>query len=264
MRLRGYCLQAPRQAAGSPACRDRYRQVKSHGAGNINMALSIDFRTQSGKALSLQKSGMMSSWEPECGRQDQASMLSPFQTGAGPCDRRKPKSYQSQRSGENWKMQRYIAMDGLRGVAAIAVAIGHLPIVIGTNAHFPGTALAVDFFFILSGFVLSNAYAVRLARGDWFFKFLKIRIIRLMPLIWIGTLVGAAAYFVNGADPILLGRLSLQGALLIPEPGINPLDASFFLSIPRLGRCSSKLLQAFCSDWGFGAPSSAILSLRSP
>jgi peptidoglycan/LPS O-acetylase OafA/YrhL len=92
----------------------------------------------------------------------------------------------------------YAILDGLRGVAAILVVIFHL-----FEAHTLGDHqnqiinhgyLAVDFFFMLSGFVVGYAYDDRW--GTMTVKeFVKIRLIRLQPMVVVGTLVGAALFY---------------------------------------------------------------------
>jgi len=86
-------------------------------------------------------------------------------------------------------------LDGLRGVAAIAVAFRHIP----DNAvalWTPESYLAVDLFFMLSGFVLAHAYADRLARGMSFVDFAAVRLIRLYPLYLIASLITLALVLV--------------------------------------------------------------------
>lgn len=122
----------------------------------------------------------------------------------------------------------FVALDGLRGAAAIAVAVGHANIVLGANRYFVNSALAVDFFFMLSGFVLAHAYGERLARAKSFLPYLTARIIRLSPLIVLGTIFGASAYLARGEDLTYIGRLFVQGSLLIPEVRLSRLDASIF------------------------------------
>jgi peptidoglycan/LPS O-acetylase OafA/YrhL len=76
---------------------------------------------------------------------------------------------------------RFLLLDGLRGVAAFAIIVDHVPT--GTMAAmFPGRYLAVDFFFMLSGFVLAHAYGKRLAEGWSPWTFMYVRIARLYPL----------------------------------------------------------------------------------
>ncbi|MBR8084577.1 acyltransferase family protein [Burkholderia vietnamiensis] len=86
--------------------------------------------------------------------------------------------------------QRFEILDGLRGVAAIAVVMYH------RRSWFPGghglehAYLAVDFFFILSGFVIDYAYTARMRNGLTLKEFARARIIRLYPLIVIGAIIG--------------------------------------------------------------------------
>lgn len=86
-------------------------------------------------------------------------------------------------------------LDGLRGVAAIAVAFRHIP----ENAvgrWTPESYLAVDLFFILSGFVLAHAYAERLAKGMTVAEFFAARLIRLYPLYILASLITLALVLV--------------------------------------------------------------------
>ena len=79
-------------------------------------------------------------------------------------------------------------LDGLRGVAALAVVIFHFMeiAVPNPNNNFIAHAyLAVDFFFCLSGFVIAYAYDDKMA-AIGIGQFLKRRFIRLHPLVIIG------------------------------------------------------------------------------
>ena len=89
----------------------------------------------------------------------------------------------------------YVILDGLRGVAALMVVAFHL-----FEAYSGGSPhkqiinhgyLAVDFFFLLSGFVVAYAYDDRWGgMSQW--QFYKRRLVRLQPMIVIGGLIGAA------------------------------------------------------------------------
>jgi peptidoglycan/LPS O-acetylase OafA/YrhL len=90
----------------------------------------------------------------------------------------------------------YVILDGLRGVAALMVVIFHL-----FEAYAGGNPqkqiinhgyLAVDFFFLLSGFVIAYAYDDRWAAGMNQWGFYKRRLVRLQPMIIMGSLIGAA------------------------------------------------------------------------
>ena len=97
----------------------------------------------------------------------------------------------------------YELLDGLRGVAALVVMWYHVfegfatsPIDQGFNHGY----LAVDFFFILSGFVIGYAYDDRWKRSLTTRKFFKRRLIRLHPMVIMGVVLGAITYWVQGCE----------------------------------------------------------------
>lgn len=124
----------------------------------------------------------------------------------------------------------YPILDGLRGTAAILVVIFHL-----FEAYYPVPAnhpmhhgyLAVDFFYLLSGFVVGYAYDDRWKRmGIW--NFIKIRLVRLHPLVILGVLIGAIAFwfdpYTNGSQHVSLLKViavMLIGFTLLPSPDIR-------------------------------------------
>ncbi|MCQ1061319.1 acyltransferase [Photobacterium sp. ZSDE20] len=78
--------------------------------------------------------------------------------------------------------ERFYALDGLRGVCALAVVVFHmdwLDSVTGLD-FFRGSFLFVEFFFVLSGFVLAHRFQVKDA--SCFSHFMKARFFRLYPL----------------------------------------------------------------------------------
>ncbi|NDW08588.1 acyltransferase [Dysgonomonas sp. 520] len=92
----------------------------------------------------------------------------------------------------------YEILDGLRGVAALVVVLFHVFEVHSQGNHFKQIInhgyLAVDFFFLLSGYVISYAYDDRwnkMSLKDFF----KRRLIRLQPMIIVGSLIGAALFY---------------------------------------------------------------------
>jgi peptidoglycan/LPS O-acetylase OafA/YrhL len=95
--------------------------------------------------------------------------------------------------------RRYQSLDGLRGLAAMAVVIFHVrPLV---APYFPGGYLAVDVFFCLSGFVLAHAYERRLASSMSVGEFARVRLIRLWPMYVVGAALGAILALVLAAKP---------------------------------------------------------------
>jgi len=86
-------------------------------------------------------------------------------------------------------------LDGLRGIAALAVVFRHIP----ENAvgrWTPESYLAVDLFFILSGFVLGYAYEERLRSGMSVPAFFAARLIRLYPLYIAASLITLLLVFI--------------------------------------------------------------------
>ncbi|MEZ6031171.1 MAG: acyltransferase [Hyphomonadaceae bacterium] len=98
------------------------------------------------------------------------------------------------RAGQN----HYRLLDALRGVAALAVVCGHLGDAWG---HPVGQdyVLAVDFFFILSGFVIAHAYRDKLASTMSAIEFWRVRAVRLYPLLVVGAIAGGISLLVTHA-----------------------------------------------------------------
>lgn len=85
---------------------------------------------------------------------------------------------------------RYRLLDEMRGIAALAVLIFHIGTRGGGPLLLPNGFLAVDFFFMLSGFVMAQAYEQRLLAGMSFAGFAARRLIRMAPLAVLGALIG--------------------------------------------------------------------------
>src|SRR5580693_3410054 len=118
-------------------------------------------------------------------------------------------------------------LDGLRGVGAFLVVMRHVPALFGP-IRVPESFLAVDLFYLVSGFVVAHAYGERLARGGFFWDFVKTRIIRLYPLYLIGLAVGvitAVASILAGYNswtPVKIAECVVTGLLMIPRfPGLE-------------------------------------------
>ena len=98
----------------------------------------------------------------------------------------------------------YHLLDGLRGEAALMVIRYH---VFEGYAFAGGTTidtfnhgyLAVDFFFILSGFVIGYAYDDRWGKNFTMKDFIKRRLIRLHPMVIMGAVVGAITFYIQGS-----------------------------------------------------------------
>ncbi len=92
----------------------------------------------------------------------------------------------------------YDILDGLRGVAALLVIVYHVFECFDWTPV-PHGYLAVDFFFVLSGFVIGYAYDSRWSEGLSVGHFFKRRLIRLHPMVVIGALIGALCFFLQGS-----------------------------------------------------------------
>jgi len=92
----------------------------------------------------------------------------------------------------------YLILDALRGVAAITVVIFHIFETFTNGDHTKQIInhgyLAVDFFFLLSGFVIGYAYDNRWGKMS-LTDFFKRRLIRLHPMIIAGMVVGAITFY---------------------------------------------------------------------
>lgn len=136
---------------------------------------------------------------------------------------------------------RYDILDGLRGVAALMVLLYHVfndaksffvwPTPVNEFYH---SFLGVDFFFILSGFVMGYAYDESLTpvpspgRGGTltFWGFIRRRLIRLHPMVVMGVILGVIAFIIQGCtkwdgsevtiEALMWG--TLLALFLIPSP----------------------------------------------
>ena len=119
----------------------------------------------------------------------------------------------------------FALLDGLRGVAALAVLWYHVNEGFAfaelTNGAGDGIIrsfnhgyLAVDFFFILSGFVIAYAYDDRWNQGLTMGNFIKRRLIRLHPMLIAGAIIGAITFLVQGGVTWSGESVSLAQVLL--------------------------------------------------
>lgn len=124
----------------------------------------------------------------------------------------------------------YDLLDGLRGVAAIMVVWFHIFEAYATShldQQINHGYLAVDFFFILSGFVIGYAYDNRW-RSMKIKDFLKRRVIRLHPMVVMGAVIGGMMFYFQGCSVwdvskvtvLALFLATFMNALMIPAtPG---------------------------------------------
>ena len=137
--------------------------------------------------------------------------------------------------------QHFEILDGLRGVAALAIVIFHFMewVFADFSKNFIGHGfLAVDFFFCLSGFVMGYAYDHRLEKMG-IGAFFKRRLIRLHPLVVLGAVLGLLGFFFDPFEAtsatystgklvlLFLGSIFLVPLPLMEERAFNlfPLNA---------------------------------------
>lgn len=179
---------------------------------------------------------------------------------------------------------RYELLDGLRGVAAVWVIWYHFFEGFATspvNQSINHGYLAVDFFFVLSGFVIGYAYDGRMGRTLGSRGFMLRRVIRLQPMVVLSVVLGFGAYLLQGSvkwdgTPVNFTSVLialLLGLLLIPMmPGADgdvrgngemfPLNGpSWSLFFEYIGsllygfwlyRLSVRHLKLFCAASGAG------------
>ncbi|WP_297512235.1 acyltransferase [uncultured Caulobacter sp.] len=114
-------------------------------------------------------------------------------------------------------------LDALRGLAALLVLGYHARTVAPLAAIWPPVALghgylAVDLFFVISGFVLARAYDERLTAGEGG-AFMVRRLKRLYPMALLGLLLGAAICLGQGKDPVSVMLLLALGLVFAPFTG---------------------------------------------
>ncbi|MFK3780385.1 acyltransferase family protein [Agrobacterium sp. NPDC089420] len=162
--------------------------------------------------------------------------------------------------------ERFILLDGIRGVAALFIVHRHAEQFFGRDPA--SSYLAVDLFFALSGFVLAHAYSRKLAEGTitpGFF--MKARFARLYPL-YVLALALMAAYFIclyllglptpiddlhRLIDPGELALALVTGLLFLPAPFTLTLNGALFLVSPAWSLFNELVVNAVYARWGVRA-----------
>jgi len=151
--------------------------------------------------------------------------------------------------------QHFQVMDGLRGIAAMTVVLFHsFGGSLAPNAH-----LAVDLFFILSGFVIAYSYDDRLRSGMATSDFIAKRLIRLYPMGLVGALGGILIAVVhnttNPADAYPPGSIAASGGLslaMLPYLGQAINNNAFSFNPPLWSlffELAANLAYVLCARW---------------
>ena len=160
------------------------------------------------------------------------------------------------------RSESFYLLDGLRGVAAVAVLMVHAAVLFRPVWMRSGY-LAVDLFFALSGFVLAHAYGPRLTAGMTALAFLRLRLIRILPLYFLGTTIAVASALEQRVighgqwQTEALVRSIVAAAFLVPLPPVAgaPNGFAFPLNIPAWSLFFELLVNVFyATAFGFLTP----------
>ncbi|ESZ50955.1 acyltransferase family protein [Mesorhizobium sp. RSR565B] len=136
----------------------------------------------------------------------------------------------------------YLNLDAIRGVAAISVMLYHFSPFLAAGKVLPSSYLAVDLFFLLSGFVIAHAYDRKIENGMGVGTFVAIRLIRLYPLYLAGTLLGFFYLIVkNRLIPAEYMPISEIGTMLTTGMFFIPLVSDAYHTIFPLNPASWSL-----------------------
>lgn len=116
----------------------------------------------------------------------------------------------------------FITLDSLRGIAALGIALLHL------SPKFGGMYLAVDFFLVLSGFIITYTY---MGRNISIYNFIVNRIARLYPLHIITLLFIIIINYISISNYTLFTKENLfyllQQIFLLQNIGLNQNGLNF-------------------------------------
>jgi peptidoglycan/LPS O-acetylase OafA/YrhL len=137
-------------------------------------------------------------------------------------------------SGPQSPSGHFTLLDGLRSVAALAVVAYHFGDRAALPALFPRGYLAVDFFFVLSGFVLAYAYGDRLRTSLAARTYIVHRLIRLLPILVPGAAFGAGIEIWRPGTDLSFGHLlavagaTILSCLAMPLPIATSMEQAIF------------------------------------
>lgn len=117
----------------------------------------------------------------------------------------------------------FLTLDLLRGVAALMVMLLHFFLFDG-EPWFGSANLAVDFFFMLSGFVIAYAYEDKLRATMTPRRFLTARFVRLYPIIFLAVVIEATRH--------VLAALVMHGEPLRPAYYVAVAANLFMIPLP--------------------------------
>lgn len=114
----------------------------------------------------------------------------------------------------------------LRGIAAIVVAFNHALFIAGLPSVMTSSYLAVDFFFLLSGFVIAATFEERMPTIG-ITRFLEARWVRLWPMVAIGVALATIVHLMSGSAPVVTAAYAALALAFLPGP-----QGAFLLNNP--------------------------------
>jgi peptidoglycan/LPS O-acetylase OafA/YrhL len=176
-------------------------------------------------------------------------------------------------------VQFFVPLESLRGMAALIVVAYHAVWLnpVTQSRFFSNGALMVDFFFVLSGFVICHSYGDRLSGLRDFGRFLWLRLGRLYPLhfaflmvfvliegvkyfaqLHYGIIADKPAFTVNGAGAFVANVFLLQGLSFTAPLTFN--YPSWSISVEMYAYVVFGITRMLCRrDSAFGLLSSVIV-----
>jgi len=115
------------------------------------------------------------------------------------------------------RQDRLLGLDLLRGIAAFLVMLLHLDGLYEVPSYFQHADLMVDFFFMLSGFVMARSYEGRIGSEIGACSFTLLRFRRLWLPIAVGVFIGLTLRLAMGYPLRDLAVLALLALLLLPN-----------------------------------------------
>lgn len=158
------------------------------------------------------------------------------------------------------------ALDGMRGLAAFIVLSAHVAVFFSLPVTLdwlgPHAYLAVDCFFVMSGFVMAHAFDAKMQAGMTVRDFALHRFLRLYPLVLAGVVFGAVSLLgycatTPGVPRLAVAEAITSGALLVPtdalaryKPYNFPVNIAFWsLSFEVLLCLGYAVVARFLTGW---------------
>jgi len=158
-------------------------------------------------------------------------------------------SAEAETAGAKPPRHRFAVLDGLRALAALMVVSDHVQTET-LKALLPHRALAVDFFFVLSGFVVMHAYGQRLTGPDRIgaFGFMRLRLARFWPMLLAAFVLAILATYLREPTEHSLTQWLVSiafGLMFLPTPQQCSLHS--WTPFPLVGPAYSMFFELFAN-----------------